>query len=289
MLVLTAPPGTLSRDTFVHLLPSPGDHDSTIRVDLSHTTFFTPWGIVGLCNLFSHILGYGGQLEVFWPSQVPPRSYLARIHFPSVLEKLGLDDYAKSIQALYPGSLGTSEALLELLHLESRSDFYDRNQHIVKILMALGLNEDKAYYVCGMMGELVDNVFAHNFGRWPLKNIAGGFLIIQKYPAANRLEIAVSDVGVGIRATLTTNPLYSHIKTDVEAVRKALQRNVTARPQGRGGNGFPFILDALTNGFHGTLDVRSGLCHLRVFQTRDQVLDTAKRITGTMVGITINY
>lgn len=82
-------------------------------------------------------------------------------------------------------------------------------------------------------------------------------------------------------------PKYADLKTDVAAIRKAMERNVTSRPQGIGGNGLPFILDSLRDEFHGDLDIWSGSCHLRFSGGSDKIVKDGTKILGTVIALSM--
>jgi len=74
------------------------------------------------------------------------------------------------------------------------------------------------------LDELAENVVHHAAS--PL----GGFAAAQGWPRSRQFEIAIVDVGVGIRRSLTNNPRYADIEEDVTAITTALEPRVTATP-----------------------------------------------------------
>jgi hypothetical protein len=71
-------------------------------------------------------------------------------------------------------------------------------------------------YVC--LDELAENVVHHAQSR------VGGFAVAQGWEKRGEVEIAIVDLGIGIRASLRKNPEYADIRGDVEAIQKATSR-----------------------------------------------------------------
>ncbi len=106
-----------------------------------------------------------------------------------------------------------------------------------------------AIYVC--LGELAENVVFH----------AGvgtrGFAAAQAWKRSHKVEVAIVDMGRGIRGSLTNNPEYADIRQDAEAIERAMEPMVTATPDRNTGLGLSLTRFMLRrNG--GQLIVRSG-------------------------------
>jgi hypothetical protein len=101
------------------------------------------------------------------------------------------------------------------------------------------------------LDELVENVVHH--ADTPL----GGFAAAQGWKRSSQFEIAIADLGVGIRGSLTNNPDYADIEDDVTAIRMALRPRVTATPERNSGIGL-YVTRALLRANGGGLVLRSG-------------------------------
>lgn len=86
----------------------------------------------------------------------------------------------------------------------------------------------------------------------------GGFAAAQGWMRTQQFEIAIVDLGVGIRNSLAKNPAYADIEDDVTAINTALQPYVSSTPDRNSGIGL-FITRLLLRENGGTLVVRSGL------------------------------
>jgi signal transduction histidine kinase len=88
--------------------------------------------------------------------------------------------------------------------------------------------------------------------------VYGGFAAAQGWRTKGRVEVAIVDMGVGIRASLAKNAAYADIRNDVDAIQTALEPMVTATPERNTGLGLSLTRFLLRrNG--GELMVRSNL------------------------------
>jgi len=105
-----------------------------------------------------------------------------------------------------------------------------------------------AVRVC--LDEVTENVVHH-------ANAPAGFAAAQGWRKNREFEIAIVDLGIGIRASLTANASYAHIATDEAAIAAALRPQVTSTPDRNAGIGL-FITKHLLKANGGSLFVRSG-------------------------------
>lgn len=127
------------------------------------------------------------------------------------------------------------------------------------------------------LDELAENVVHHAAS--PL----GGFAAAQGWPRNQEFEIAIVDIGVGIRSSLTKNPSYADIQDDMTAVLTALEPRVTATPERNAGIGL-FVTRLLLRDNGGLLLVRSG--RGEVYSGREEGgRDTEIAFPGTLVAL----
>lgn len=136
----------------------------------------------------------------------------------------------------------------------------------------------QSLYTC--LTELAENVFYHAYA--PL----GGMAAAQALPKSKEVELAIVDLGVGIRESLSKNPIYhAGASDDLAAIRLALIPTVTATPDRNSGYGLAFTQFLLgLNG--GRLLVRSGHGHV---QRGAHMVDRMEEphLPGTVVGLRI--
>lgn len=83
-----------------------------------------------------------------------------------------------------------------------------------------------AVYTC--LGELCQNVPDHAMTEF------GGIAVAQGFPGRHRFEVAIVDLGVGIRQSLIAHPAYAKIADDTSAIEKALELGTTSKPGSEG-------------------------------------------------------
>ena len=127
------------------------------------------------------------------------------------------------------------------------------------------------------VNEVTDNVELHASAATP------GIFCARLYPGPNRLEVAVVDQGIGIRASLgSAIPAGS----DGEAIAKALQRGVTRDPSVGQGNGLAGTKEIiLQNG--GDLMLWSGVAMFRIIDGQDKGYVQVSGSAGT--GVVLNF
>lgn len=278
----------LDADSLENIVPD--NYDEPFTVDLGGLSFITPWGTAGLSSLLLDCVGRGSRFDLVLPRDSSVLAYLKRAHFGNILSEAGLQAQSHQLNQISLQEHDAKDTLLELMRLQGRNeDFYLKASNIIHLFKSMGIEKEKAEYIVSLIGELVDNTFAHNAGNWPHGEHIGGILMAQRYKKTKELEIALSDMGLGIRKTLTANPAYASIRTDREAIIKALEKGVTSRPQGRGGNGFTYIQEALKNGLEGTIDIWSGNSHLRIAGTGINDISDSKWLIGTAIALKVTY
>lgn len=122
--------------------------------------------------------------------------------------------------------------------------------------------------------EIVDNIRNHAAATVP------GVVCAQYFPTQSRIEIGISDMGQGIRASLSAR--YDDLLTDSQAVRKAFQAGVTRDPEIGQGNGLAGSLEIVkANG--GDLCLWTGKVSYEVKKGRAEQWHPFQGLPGTGV------
>lgn len=127
------------------------------------------------------------------------------------------------------------------------------------------------------LDEIAENVVHH------ADTQIGGFAAAQGWPRNHEFEIAIVDLGIGVRASLTKNPDYADISSDAEAITRALQPRVSSTPQRNAGIGL-FITKLLLEANGGILLVRSGTGLVRA-GAREEATSEEVQLPGTLVAL----
>lgn len=120
---------------------------------------------------------------------------------------------------------------------------------------AAGFPSQQAAVLGGAFREIADNVVQHSEA--PETGICGYAW------RTGYFELAVHDLGIGIRRSMRTNSRYAHIDTDPEALELAVQPAVSRFDGENRGWGFREVVRALSSLF-GHIRVQSGLAALDI-------------------------
>jgi anti-sigma regulatory factor (Ser/Thr protein kinase) len=112
-----------------------------------------------------------------------------------------------------------------------------------------GFSRTTAGHLGGALAEMADNALVHSNARFP---IVAGYHVLNGFA-----QFSVIDTGIGVFASLHACPDYSYLKTDVDALHKALHDGVTSLGHQRGGFGFRPVFKAVAAQW-GALRFRSG-------------------------------
>ncbi|MCR4314312.1 MAG: hypothetical protein NUV84_03635 [Candidatus Uhrbacteria bacterium] len=106
------------------------------------------------------------------------------------------------------------------------------------LFLQKGIGEGTAGLITAMVGELANNAFDHNLGKW--RDIRGCWL--ETAMNNDQLTIYVADRGQGVTASLSrVRPGID----DLEAIRIAFAEHVTGRAPEKRGNGLKFVMNVL--------------------------------------------
>jgi anti-sigma regulatory factor (Ser/Thr protein kinase) len=127
------------------------------------------------------------------------------------------------------------------------------------------------------LDEIAENVVHH------ADSAVGGFAAARGWRKNQEFEIAIVDLGIGVRASLTQNPDHADVADDAAAITRALQPRVSATPERNAGIGL-FITKLLLEANGGLLLIRSGHGAVRAGAIEDTKLE-AIALPGTLVAL----
>lgn len=263
-----------------------GCYAENLTVDLSNVEFAYPPGLVALSLVVSYRGRNGKSTELTVPEETDVLTYLNRVDFFESLHREAriYDDLSE----LEDHNRNPSIRFTEVVVLKEE-EIDDANTVVRRFLQK---------YIDGWRGpydvfnEVLinarDHSRAHEADGAERSGLEFGVLQIQVYK--NRLELALGDIGDGIRRTLNTSPDHDFEST-ASAMETALERGVSRfshRPgsEGKGerGGGLRRVKNVVDE-IGGTLDMRSyeGIARLKDGELHCE--DHSTCFPGTLVRI----
>lgn len=103
------------------------------------------------------------------------------------------------------------------------------------------MSENETYLIFAMAGEIGNNSFDHNLGKWPdIMGIFFGYDITSK-----KVRIVLADRGQGVLKTL--KQARPKLKNDFEALKVAFTEKISGRAPENRGNGLKFVKENIKN------------------------------------------
>ena len=103
-------------------------------------------------------------------------------------------------------------------YCETRDVFEARNDKTPEMLIRGAFDENVAYLIYSMLGELGNNSFDHNLGNWP--DVKGVFFSVE-YDGEKGVAV-IADRGLGVLSTL--KKVAPNLANDQEAVELAFTK-----------------------------------------------------------------
>ncbi len=120
----------------------------------------------------------------------------------------------------------------------TRDVFQARADHLVYELQQRLNNQDVAFLIVAVVGEIGNNSFDHNLGHW--RDTTGVYF---HNDSATR-EIVLADRGQGVFATIKR--VKPEVKNDADALRVAFTERISGRAPEKRGNGLKFVKKVIT-------------------------------------------
>ncbi|PQJ36794.1 hypothetical protein BSZ35_00115 [Salinibacter sp. 10B] len=203
-----------------------------LKVDLSHVEFAYPPGIVALTLIVQYRGRNGYSTEIVVPNDKNVLSYLHRV---DLFESLHREARVyEDLSALDHHVRNPSVEFTELIVLDQQ-ELQDATEVIRKFLSEHVEEWRKPFSV---LSEALMNVRQHtrvSTGNGGEDGMDYGALQVQVYN--DRLELAIGDLGEGIRSSLNTSPSHE-FRSSREAIKAVVEQGVsrlTHRDQERGG------------------------------------------------------
>ncbi len=232
--------------------------------DLSSITLITPSPMVQIAAVCHALAEEGRTPTVKLGDGV--RGYLERCGFFAVVgdwcEREPQDEWRS---AVYASRRGSNPMLIELTYLRDGSSLPDLLTKVVWVLRyRLKYAKYDAYDIATVVSELCQNTFDHNAS-------TAGFVAMQVYGKEEKrfLEIAVSDHGGGLLATLLRNPKNGAIRTDLDAIKAAIKLGTSEHDDPTRGTGLYHLLN-IAYKHKGSVQIKSGGSKVRYRMDKEE-------------------
>ena len=220
--------------------------EALITVDLGRLVYMSPAALALFTAALKRVadLGFLAEGSELLPPRSPGvRNYLLRMH---AIDLVAGDDFGSQLKKRPP------TGFQPLLHFKDQQDYPVAASQLTEFLVEQATTDRLARASLRItLDEIAENVVHH------ADTPVGGFAAAQRWTRSNEVEIAVVDLGVGVRASLRKNPQHADVVSDVDAIARALQPRVTSTPERNAGIGL-FITKLLLEANGGLLVVRSG-------------------------------
>jgi len=193
----------------------------------------------------------GRSCNLIPPNSSAARGYLARQNFwerfnfnPDVIKEENLR------------RITTSTSLNNIVDIEKKDYIAENIADAVKKILIINVVRVNAAEIGAVICELVDNFALHS------ERTLAAFHM-QYYPNRNQVVLAIGDCGIGIRASLATNPKYRALleRPHYEAALKSFDPLVTRLPEG--GTGLTEVKDTVIR-LKGELRLATGDGYVRI-------------------------
>lgn len=183
-----------------------------------------------------------GILKAFRPSSSDKRYYLKDdidLFVESIRQNTQGSDFAFAQKWV---SSKSADVPLPAIYCQSSDIFAARLESLSLKMQQDSDMKDLFPILIAMAGEIGNNSYNHNLGRWP--NVPGSLFI----PDLKKRQIILADRGQGVLATLK-HPLPK-LKTHKKALETAFTKYISGRAPENRGNGLKFVKDIIsTNPF----------------------------------------
>lgn len=230
-------------------------------IDLSDVTFVEPFALVYLGMFLRHHNSQGRFFDVRFPESYSARKYLARQNF---WQRFNFNPSMIRQENLY--RLTSTTSLNDIVDIERRDWIAEDVASAVLQILSANVESVQGDIIAELVSELVDN-FAQHSGR----TLAA--FAMQYYPNGNKVVCAIGDCGIGIRASLISNPNHSYLasRPHYDCAIRAFEPLISRKREGG---------TSLTEVRDGVLDLGGRL----ILTTRDGfvIIDENQTRVGTM-------
>lgn len=252
---------SLDFDEFERLIPGRVDLAHPV-IDLRNCTWIAPDGALSVFLLMRYFLARGKRPTVYRPTDSNVDSYFERTGV--YVRTKDQVDYVPPVDDVICNVWHPSSTMKEITPVTSESDV---GEIIAKFRGAAEGFHDRIMIrkASSALLEMVQNIPHHANPNNPAE--VEGYVSIQIYKDGKKITIAVGDLGIGIRESLSSNDLYAGSSfTDLQAVKKAIidRASRLKRENELRGGGLRRMKDHIAS-LNGIVIVRSGTCGITFY------------------------
>jgi anti-sigma regulatory factor (Ser/Thr protein kinase) len=255
------------------------------KYDLSEVRLITPGALVPM-TASCHALARDGRSPVIIVRDQGVRTYLLRSGFANAVKDIATFEpkypriTANSLDALR----GSNPMLLEVTRIENNSALPELLSQIVWVLRnRMRYRRNDAFDIATAISEICQNTFDHN-------QQVCGFIAMQCYGKGTTrfVEIAISDYGDGLAATLKRNAKNPVINSDLDAITTAIRLGTSQYDDPTRGTGLHHLLET-AHKHKGSLQIRSGTATMRLrMDKRTRMNFIASMMPGVQICLTLD-
>jgi anti-sigma regulatory factor (Ser/Thr protein kinase) len=164
-----------------------------------------------------------------------------------------------------------------------RDEFEANLPRVIRFLQKHKISDEDAYRITAIIGELGNNSFDHNLGRWP-NGFIGNFIALRYNRKEKLLELAAIDFGVGFKESLKHNKPAP--RSEEEAIKMGL-KGVTGRVGEKRGNGLRTVVSWIKKYYRGEMRIQSNEGVIMIDTRKASDVDS-QIITGTQIDVRLS-
>lgn len=261
-------------------------HGEKVEFDLSKITFVNPNNLIMLITTSSYVSELSGKVVSWVNIENSVSAYLERLDICnySFIEFTLPQSFLR-----FKRSKGDSTSMIELILIDDWKSCADAIKRTKEILNRWFPNQSSKVTndICSLIKETTENSVEHS-------NQEDGygfcFYVLQKYTTnkGDQVQIAISDVGIGIRKSLK-KVVPNIVSNDLHAIKKALFEGLSSREDDSGGLGYKRVRESLKH-VGGVIQIRSGHGSLEYSSKKDDYIQSTHKcsLVGTQTFFAIS-
>ena len=259
--------------------------DEHIALDLGKIDFINPSNLIMLITTSKVIFERTGQ-KISWINV--SRNVSAYLERVNINDLSFIDFKLPSVWEMLYRGVRKSNTLIELQTIGDWKSCGDAIKRTKEILLQWFPNQlgRPTNDICSLLSETAENSIDHSSAS-PGQGYC--FYILQKYhkEGKDQIQIAVGDIGIGIRNSLK-RVAPDFVSNDLLAIKRALLKGMSGREDKSGGLGYIRVREILKQR-GGTIEIRSGYGSIIYSANPEKQLTTEHRCSfpGTQTIFTI--